>query len=191
MLIIIQSHSSPIILVMIRINYKLNSWSHKSAVNLLCIMGSYSLDGIANTYTSSCAKLQTHMDWLCCIPFLSRLTEIKSKCRLLHRWICKERRAPTQAETNILWSVFVHTKIHSNSNRTAILSEPQEALVWWSELNDSDWVSCTRILKGALLNVCAVGLNFKKCLLISLVFSSYLQNDIFVWGNICNLKKFL
>lgn len=48
MLNVIQIHSSLIILVMTWINYRLNSRSRKSVVDLLCITGCHSLDGEVN-----------------------------------------------------------------------------------------------------------------------------------------------
>ena len=88
MLITIQSHISLIIRVMMWINYQLNSWSHKSVVDLLCIMGCYSRDGEVNTHLT----VQRHgcLVWYS-VMFFNRWSKYKSKCRLSHMQICKER----------------------------------------------------------------------------------------------------
>lgn len=54
---------SLIILVMMWINYQLNSWSHKSAVDLLCTTGCYSLGGEVNTHLSTHMHTHTQSAW--------------------------------------------------------------------------------------------------------------------------------
>lgn len=101
MLIRIQSHGFLIILVMMWINYQLNSWSHKSVVDLLCIMGCYSLDGGVNTRLT--VQRHTCLIWYA-VPFFNRRSKYKSKCRLWHSQICKERQVATQ--TNRILSIL-------------------------------------------------------------------------------------
>lgn len=63
MLITIQSHCSLIIPVMMWINYQLNSWSHKSVVDLLHIMGCYSLDSEVNRQLTVQRHAHTRLVW--------------------------------------------------------------------------------------------------------------------------------
>lgn len=99
MLITIQSHSSLIIPVMMQINYQLNSWSHRSVVDLLCIMGCYSLDGEVNTHLTVQRHAHTSLVWYS-VLFFNRWSKYKSKCGLSHMQVCKERPTVTQGKIN-------------------------------------------------------------------------------------------
>lgn len=103
-LITIQSHSSLIILVMMWINYQLNSWSQKSVVDLLCTMGCHSLDGGVNTRLAVQRHAHACTVWYS-VAFFDRWSKYKSKCRLSHMQIRKER--PTHTVYCI--QIHIHT----------------------------------------------------------------------------------
>lgn len=104
MLITIQSHSSLIILVMMWINYQLNSWSPKFVVDLLCITGCYSLDGEVNTHLTVQRHTHTHRQ---CLVFSSVFQQMKKKINLnahshIRRYARKDHQSHKQRPSHIL-----------------------------------------------------------------------------------------
>lgn len=89
-LITIQSHISLIILVMMRINYQLNSWSPQICGGSALHHGMLLTAGWSK-YTSHFAQTQTGS-----VMFFNRWTEYGCKCRVLH-----ERQETTGAKTKM------------------------------------------------------------------------------------------